>query len=178
MLFSDRSLLTMFHGVVLGGGGLMALAAALFALSVMRPATDGSEPATDNRTSALAVLTVAIALLLWMTVVTGTYIIFPPYRASPPAGMTELTQYPRSLLLSSPDTAWLHAFAMECKEHMPWIAAMLATAVAFVTVRFPRMLLTDPSMRRMAIALLAICFALASFTGLMGTLINKVAPLE
>jgi hypothetical protein len=121
---------------------------------------------------------VAIALLLWMTVVTGTYIIFPPYRASPPAGMTELTQYPRSLLLSSPDTAWLHAFAMECKEHMPWIAAMLATAVAFVTVRFPRMLLTDPSMRRMAIALLAICFALASFTGLMGTLINKVAPLE
>ena len=35
-LFSDRSVWTMIHGIVLGGGALMALAAALFSLRVMR----------------------------------------------------------------------------------------------------------------------------------------------
>ncbi|MEX2283431.1 MAG: hypothetical protein WEE89_13190 [Gemmatimonadota bacterium] len=37
-LFSDRSIWTMIHGVVLGGGALMALAAALFSLRAMRTA--------------------------------------------------------------------------------------------------------------------------------------------
>ena len=36
MLFTDRSLWTMAHGVVLGGAALMALAAAMFAPGVMR----------------------------------------------------------------------------------------------------------------------------------------------
>lgn len=34
-LFSNRSILTMMHGIVLGGGTLMALAAALFSLRAM-----------------------------------------------------------------------------------------------------------------------------------------------
>ena len=36
MLFTDRSFWTMVHGIVLGGGALMALAAALFARGVIR----------------------------------------------------------------------------------------------------------------------------------------------
>ena len=28
------------------------------------------------------------AALLWLTVIVGTYIVFPPYRATPPAGVT------------------------------------------------------------------------------------------
>ena len=40
------------------------------------------------------------------------YIVFPPYRATPPAGVTDLSQFPRSLVLASPTTAWLHAFAI------------------------------------------------------------------
>ena len=177
MLFTDRSLWTMVHGVVLGGTALMALAAALFALGVMRVA-DRSDVATDHQSRSLARLAVFIAGVLWVAVFVGTYIIFLAYRATPPAGVIDLSPYPRSLLLANPDTAWLHAFAMESKEHMPWIASMLATAVAFVSVRYRSTLLRDAPLRNMAMILLAVSFALVSFVGLMGIFIDKVAPLR
>ncbi|MGH9348146.1 MAG: hypothetical protein ACRD26_12885 [Vicinamibacterales bacterium] len=177
MLFSDRSLWTMMHGIVLGGAALMALFAALFAMRAMYPA-DGAGGAVDRQSRSVAQLTVLVAAILWVAVLTGTYVVFPPYRAAPPPGVTDLAAYPRSMLLANPDTAWLHAFAMESKEHMPWIASMLATAVAFVAVRCRSTLLADARMHRMAMALLAICFALVSFTALMGIFVNKVAPLE
>jgi hypothetical protein len=123
-------------------------------------------------------LTVFVAVVLWVTVLTGTYVVFPPYRATPPEGVTDLARYPRALLLATPDNAWLHAFAMESKEHMPWIAAMLATAVAFVGVRCRSSLAADRGLRGFALLLLTICFGLASFAALMGTFVNKVAPLE
>ncbi len=176
MLFSDRSIWTMVHGIVLGGTALMALFAALFVLWSMRDAPPNAGSGLPSRR--LAQLLVVTAALLWMTVLAGTYVNFPPYRATPPEGTTDLSQYPRFLIDASPDTAWLHAFAMESKEHMPWIAAMLATAVAFVGARYTSALLTDSRLRGMSIALLGIAFALASFTALMGTFINKVAPLQ
>jgi hypothetical protein len=67
---------------------------------------------------------------------------------------------------------------MEIKEHVPWIAAMLATAVAFVATRYRSKLLTDMRLNDMATTLLAICFLLASTVGVLGIFINKVAPLE
>lgn len=177
MLFTDRSIWTMVHGIVLGGAALMGLSAALFYLYAARTA-DGPPIAEPNASRALAGLTVLTAVLLWLTVLAGTYVIFPPYRATPPAGVTDLSQFPRSLIQSSPETVWLHAFAMESKEHQPWIAAMLATAVAFVSVRYRSKLLSEAPLRNMATSLLAICFALVAFVSLMGVFVNKVAPLQ
>jgi len=177
MLFTERSIWTMIHGIVLGGGALMALSAALFSLRAMRTA-DASDVAAQNQSLYLAWLTVFIAVVLWLTVLVGAYVNFPPYRATPAEGVTDLSQYPRSLIQSNPRTVWLHAFAMEIKEHVPWIAAMLATAVAFVSVRYRSRLLSDAHLRGMATALLAICFLLVSFVALLGIFINKVAPLE
>jgi hypothetical protein len=176
MLFTDRSIWTMVHGIGLGGAALLGLAAALFYLYAAR--TSGPSLATPGASRALANVSVFTAATLWLTVLVGTYIVFPPYRAAPPEGVTELSQFPRSLLLGNPDTAWLHAFAMEIKEHVPWIASMLATAVAFVTVRYRAQVLHDGSLRNMATVLLAICFALVAFVSLMGVFINKVAPLQ
>jgi hypothetical protein len=34
------------------------------------------------------------AVMLWLTVIVGTYIIFPPYRVTPPPGTTDLGQFP------------------------------------------------------------------------------------
>ena len=176
-LFTDRSIWTMIHGIALGGGALMGLSAALFSLSAMRTA-DASVIAAQNQSRYLAWLTVFVAVVLWLTVLVGTYVNFPPYRATPPAGLTDLSQYPKSLIQSNPATVWLHAFAMEIKEHVPWIAAMLATAVAFVGVRYRSKLLSDVQLRSMATTLLVICFVLVSFVALLGVFINKVAPLE
>ena len=173
MLFSDLSLWTMLHGIVLGGGALMALSAALFALYTARRV-----PRASVEGSMLAWLTTMIAAMLWLTVIVGTYLVFPPYRATPPAGIADLTQFPRALILSHPDTAWLHAFAMESKEHMPWIASMLATAVAFVAIRHRTTVLNDAPLRTTATRLLAICFVLVAFAALLGIFVNKVAPLQ
>lgn len=86
-----------------------------------------------------------------------------------------MAAYPRSFLLADPGTAWLHGFAMESKEHLPWIAAMLATAVAFVASR--RAVARDGRLRAMPATLLAICFVLVAAAGILGTFVNKAAPL-
>jgi hypothetical protein len=176
-LFSYDSILTMLHGLVSGGGGLLTLFAALFALWTMR--TDGAGDHVVVRSSRnLKWLIVLSAILLWGAVLGGTYLVFPPYRATPPEGLTDLTAYPRSLLQSDPETAWLHSFAMEIKEHVPWIAAMLATGVAFVGVRYKSLLLSDRSINRMATIAVTICLVLVACAAVLGVFVNKVAPLE
>ncbi len=176
LLFTDRSLLTMVHGLVLSGGAMMAMAAALFALPAMALPNGTLVPARQGRF--VAGLLVAVAVLLWLSVLGGTYIVFPLYRATPPEGVASLAAYPRALLLSNPGTSWLHAFAMEIKEHVPWVAAMLATAVAFVSTRYRSTFLADRSLRGMATTLMLVAFALASVVALLGVFVNKIAPLE
>jgi heme A synthase len=178
MLFTGRSIWTMIHGIVLGGGALMALAAALFSLRAMRVAASAEGAAAPQQARYLAWLMVFAAVMLWLTVLVGLYVNFPPYRATPPEGLTDLSQYPRSLIRSNPGTEWLHSFAMETKEHVPWIAAILATAVAAVSVRYRSQLLSDRRLNGMATVLVAVCLLLVSFAAILGVFINKVAPLE
>jgi hypothetical protein len=105
--------------------------------------------------------------MLWLTVIIGTYVIFPPYRAAPPPGTTDLSEFPRALVLANASTAWLHVFGMEIKEHMPWIASMLTTAVAFIAIRYPSATLRHPPLRTIAVSLLAIAFAIVAFVSLV-----------
>lgn len=177
LLFTERSLWTMVHGIILGGGAMMALAAALFTVYMLRKA-HGGVVLTAAHTKAVALLTTAIAASTWLTTLVGTYLVFPPYRATPPEGTTSFAAYPRTLILSNPGTEWLHSFAMETKEHVPWIAAMLATAVAFAAWRHRNTLLTDARLARIATWLLLICFVLVAYVSLLGVFVNKVAPLE
>jgi hypothetical protein len=176
MLFSERSIWTMVHGIGLGGTALLGLAAALFYLYATRPASFSSTNESGSR--AFALLTTFTAVMLWLTVIVGTYIIFPLYRATPPPGTTDLSQFPRALVLANADTAWLHAFAMEINEHMPWIASMLTSAVAFIAIRYPTATLRNPSLRTTAFSLLAISFTIVAFVSLLGVFVNKVAPLD
>lgn len=177
LLFSQRSILTMVHGMALGGGALVGLCVALFALRAMRSAA-GAGVVAEQQARYLAWLLVLTAALLWLSVLAGTYVVFPPYRATPPEGLADLSRYPKALIQSSPGTEWLHSFAMETKEHVPWIAAMLTTAVAFVGVRYRSSLLRDARLNAVATTLLAISFVLVSFIALLGVFVNKIAPLE
>lgn len=177
LLFSERSLWTMIHGIGLGGGALLALAAVLFALFLLRRgAVAVSGP--DEVSGPVAYLTAFAALMLWLTTFVGTYVVFPVYRAAAPEGTTDLSRYPRSMLLADPTTAWLHAFAMETKEHLPFIAAMLVTAVAFVAWRYRRRILEDPRLRGLGVTLLGVGFLIVAYVSLLGVFINKVAPVE
>jgi hypothetical protein len=176
MLFSDRSIWTMAHGMGLGGAALLALVAALSSIVVLGRGNCWSA-VTSRQGGSIGLLLTLAAALIWLAVLTGTYVVFPPYRVTPPPGATDLSAYPRSLVLANADTAWLHAFAMESKEHAPWIAAMLVTAVAFAWSRHRTRLLSDPALRKISMALLAISLVLVVFAALLGTFVNKVAPL-
>lgn len=176
-LFSERSIWTMLHGIVLGGATLLGLFAAVYALATTRAeVSDGDVLERQGRY--LAWLLMFVAAMSWLTVIVGIYVSFPPYRATPPEGVTDLAAYPRALLFSNDNTRWLHAFGMEIKEHMPWIAAMLATSVAFIAARDKRRLFVDAPTRNIAISMLTISFCIVAFAALLGTWINKVAPLE
>jgi len=177
LLFSERSLWTMFHGIGLGGGSLLALAAILFGIFLVGPRR-GSLTSSVDHSAPIAALAAFSALMLWLTTLVGTYLVFPPYRATPPEGTTDLTAYPRSLLMADPSTVWLHTFAMDTKEHLPFIASILATAVLFVAWRYRQRFLSDDALRRLSVTFLAISFAIVAYISLLGVFINKVAPLE
>src|SRR5690606_24571481 len=119
-LFSSRSILTMLHGIALSGAALMGLAAALFHMYAVPTSDVQTAPAHANGRS-FATLTVFVAVALWLSILVGTYVIFPMYRAMPPDGVVDFIRYPRAVILADANNAWLHAFAMEVKEHVPWI---------------------------------------------------------
>ncbi len=119
----------------------------------------------------------AMALVAWATTLVGTYVVYPWYRAKAPPGLApaQFADYPKYLLLSSERTADWHEFGMEWKEHVAWLAPILATAVACVVTRYRR-LAQDATMRRLLLTIYSISFFCAAVAGLLGALINKAAP--
>jgi len=115
--------------------------------------------------------------MAWLTVITGTYIVYPWYRAKPPTG-ADLKQFPRYYLLANPDLAEWHKFGMEWKEHVAWLSPILATAVAYVVIRYGSKLAHEEKIRQALIVLFLIAFLAAGVAGLFGAFINKVAPIR
>ena len=60
MLFSERSIWTMVHGIGLGGAALLGLAAALFYLYAARPVPAPSGNETGSRAFAMATVFSAV----------------------------------------------------------------------------------------------------------------------
>src|ERR1035441_9396379 len=120
-----RELITAIHGMLFGGFFLMALFGAIVLL--LSTHSDSPTPAPRWQTFYL----IAMVVLGWAAVLSGAYIIYPWYRAVAPAG-ADLALYPKALLTAHPTTAGWHAFGMEWKEYVAWIAPMAATMVAFV----------------------------------------------
>jgi hypothetical protein len=67
---------------------------------------------------------------------------------------------------------------MEWKEHIAWIAPMLATSAAIVVVVYGRRLAEASRIRRIAITMFILAFATAAVAGILGALITKVAPVK
>ncbi len=176
MELSAKELWTALHGMIFGAGFLLAFAGVFFELWSLRSdwLTDDGARRGGRRLIAGAWI---MAILAWLTVIIGTYVIYPWYRAKPPNGVTgvALAGYPKALLLSKPQTADWHEFGMEWKEHIGWFAPILATAVAFVVTRYRRELAGDPQVRRAVLMLFTTAFFCAAVAGMLGALINKFA---
>ncbi len=117
-----------------------------------------------------------MAVASWLTVITGTYIVYPWYRAKPPSD-ADLTEFPRSYLLANENLVQWHKFGMEWKEHVAWLSPILATAVAYVVLRYGIQLSKDNRLRRAVMVMFVLAFVTAAVAGLFGALITKAAPI-
>jgi hypothetical protein len=176
MSFTDRELWAVIHGLVLGTLFLLAFGGGLAGLWSLKERLVTQE-GVEERTPRLLIGTSVMAIVAWLTVLTGTFVVYPWYRAAPPEGATDLTAYPRSSLLADPTLEAWHSFGMEWKEHIAWIAPMVATAVAFTVIYYGVQLIRRGEMRRALLILFTLAFAAAGVAGLFGAFITKAAPV-
>lgn len=177
MSLSVREFWTVVHGMVFGSLFLLAFAGGLAGLYSLRPEWV-TVAGVRERMNRLLGGTWLMAVMAWLTVYTGTYIVYPWYRARPPEGTTDLTTYPRYLLLANDATKAWHTFGMEWKEHVAWFAPILTTAVAFVVAYYGPQLAKDSKLRKALIWLFILGFSAAGIAGMFGAFINKVAPIR
>lgn len=169
-LISTNQLAFVLHmslGVVIMHGFVLGLMTVLRPAGTLRPAVG-------------AVSTVALALAAWVTAATGTWLIYPGYRAAP-ADLTTtdpaaLLAHPKYALLADPATAVWHDVGMEWKEHVGWLVPLLATAVAYLVVRHRDLLVADRTVRGLAAGLLVVSIAASVVASGLGAVINVVAP--
>jgi hypothetical protein len=169
MDLTTREFWGLIHGLLLGGLFLAAFAGGLASLYSLKPELV-TEAGTGERMRRLIAGTTTMAAVAWATVITGTWVVYPWYREDEPNS-------PRSALLASEDTKDWHEFAMEWKEHIAWIAPMLATAVAAIVLYHRHDLIRNQTARRLAMGLFVAAFVTAAIAGILGALITKKAPI-
>lgn len=176
MIQSTREFWTLFHGMVLGSLFLVSFSGVMVGIYSLR-ADWLTLRGLSERIRLLKIGTVAMAIVSWLTVITGTYIVYPWYRAKPPQDVSNLLDFPRSYLLSVPNLAFLHTFGMEWKEHVAWFSPILATVVAYVIWRFGDQIAENSSLRNAMAVLFIISFSAAAIAGFFGAIITKAAPI-
>jgi uncharacterized membrane protein len=172
-----RGLVTAMHGIFFGSLFLLAAFAAFAELirSAHRTTPATLTPAGSRLETGLLV---TMAALGWAAVLSGTYLVYPWYRAAPPAGTLDLTAYPRNLLLAHVNTAGWHSFGMEWKEHIGWIAPIVLTMLAFVLLRETRSLQRNPRLRNAVIGFAVVGLFSTAVAGLFGAMLDKAAPVQ
>jgi hypothetical protein len=177
MEITTRSLWTLIHGMGFGALYLLACSGAL--VELYRRYAPTAENAFSARDEAfLRIYLAAMAVLAWLTVLTGAYIVYPWYRAVPPAGAADLAAFPQRLLLSSPATIGWHSLGMEWKEHVAWLVPICITMAACVVFQYGRHLRELPKLRNTVLCFVWISLGAASVAGFMGAMINKNAPVQ
>ena len=177
MEITERALWTLLHGMGFGTLYLLACSGALVGLYQFT--FSSSPPAfTAGRERFLRIYLMAMVALAWASVLIGTYLIYPWYRATPPPGAADLAMFPQRLLMSSPATSGWHSLGMEWKEHIAWFVPISVTMVAFVFVRYGRDLGNHRQLRAAVLVFLAVSFAAAGVAGFFGAMINKYAPVQ
>jgi hypothetical protein len=177
MEISSRDAVTLVHGMGFGALFMLAFAGVAGIVGAATAAGPGWVPTGRSRALFHACLA-AMAILAWLTVLSGTYLIYPWYRAHAPPGTADLAPYPRQLLLSSPRTAGWHDLGMEWKEHVAWFAPMAVTMAAAVLGRYGPQLAGRRELRLGVLAFAATAFLATSVAGAFGALLNKYAPVR
>ena len=188
MELSYREGLTVIHGLVLGTAFLLAFAGGLAGLWSLRPGFL-TAAGIRERMRRLYIGTWGMAVAAWATVITGTWIVYPWYRAKlAESGADEFagcaghvlpsaTCSPRDFLRSevAGNTRQWHEFGMEWKEHIAWLSPILATVAAFIVVYYGVNLVRHDRVRRTAMTLFVLSFVCAVVAGALCHAVARVA---
>jgi hypothetical protein len=170
MTISEREFWTVLHGMVFGTIFLLAFSGGFAGLWSLNPELT-KVAGIKERIKRLLIGMWTMAIMAWLTVFSGTYIIYPWYRDPDPSSS-------RSLLLANAATKAWHTFGMEWKEHVGWFAPILATAAAFIVTYYGASLAEKDRLRKAVLVLFTTAFAASAVAGLFGALLNKVAPIR
>jgi len=172
-----REAWTVVHGMVFGFIFLLGFSGALLAVYSMKPqwlTADGINVAVKN----IKVYLWGLAAAVWAAVFTGAWIVYPWYRAVPPDGTTDLSTFPKFLLLANASTAEWHEFGMEWKEHVAFLAPIAATVVAFVVSYYGPTLAKKVGERRAVMIFFVFAFVATAIAGMFGAFITKAAAVR
>jgi hypothetical protein len=193
MEITVRGLWTLVHGMGFGGLYLLAFSGALVQLIRLISAGTRRQKTPDPgrvpgrfrdrfrdrfQDRFVKIYLVVMVVLAWSAVLTGTYVLYPWYRAAPAPGATDLTLFPQYLLLSSPKTSGWHNLGMEWKEHVAWLSPIAITLVAYVVLRYGHELRLHRQLRRAVLSFAVISFVAAGIAGFFGAMIDKAAPVQ
>jgi uncharacterized membrane protein len=177
MGITTRDLFTVMHGMGFGALFMLAFSGAIGELYWI--SAPGVRPQTNSREQTmLAFYLSAMVVLAWATVISGAYLIYPWYRATPPAGVTDLTNFPQHLLQSNPKTAGWHDLGMEWKENVAWLAPIAMTMVAYVTMIYRTAVGKQRQIRLAVLSFAVVAFVATGIAGAFGAFLNKYAPVR
>jgi hypothetical protein len=163
----------------MGFGALYLLAGSgAIATLYVQYSHDSQSQSFQGRDRLLVFYLTAMAALAWLTVLSGTYIVYPWYRAPAPVGAAQLAGFPRALLLSNPATAQWHSIGMEWKEHVAWLVPIAITMAAAIAIKYGRGLRFHPQIRSAVQIFIVISLVAAGIAGFFGAMLNKNAPIE
>jgi hypothetical protein len=177
MEITTHDFFTVLHGMGFGALFMLAFSGALVELYRLS-APGAPSPMSTRGQQLLNFYLVAMVILAWLTVLSGTYQIYPWYRAVPPAGVADLAEYPRRLLLSSGKTSQWHNIGMEWKEHAAWLAPIAISMVAYVTMKYGRAIIQHRNMRIAVLGFAVAAFVATGIAGGFGAFLNKYAPIK
>jgi len=177
MEITARALWTLVHGMGFGALYLIACSGALVEL-YRRYSLSASGSITEKDERFLRIYLVAMAVLAWITVLTGAYVLYPWYRAAAPPGTVNLAAFPQLLLKSNPATIGWHSIGMEWKEHIAWVTPISITMAAVVFVQYGRDIRNHPQLRRALLTFTLVSFLAAGVAGFFGAMLVKHAPIE
>jgi hypothetical protein len=177
MEISFLDLMTVLHGMGFGALFMLAFSGAIAELYRMSAPGMSSQPSAREQ-GLLKLYLAAMVILAWAAVFSGAYVIYPWYRAVPPVGITDLAEYPKFLLTSSPRTSGWHSLGMEWKEHVAWLAPIAMTMVAYVFVTYGPAVNRHREIRTAVLAFAVVAFVATGVAGGFGAFLNKYAPVR
>lgn len=176
MEITYRDLITVLHGMGFGALFMLAFSGAIGVIYATAVGAGRWSPPPRARRMFRFYL-ISMATLAWLTVLSGAFLVYPWYRAVPPAGTTNLSAYPQRLLLSSPLTAGWHDYGMEWKEHVAWLTPIAMTMVAYVFIKYGPQLARQRSLRNAVLGFTVVAFLATGVAGVFGAFLNKYAPV-